>query len=92
MGTRETAPDAPTDHGRHNHLMPTVPGYTHTPGHHCGSTALRNLLAFHGVEISEELAFGLGAGACFYYVTIEDAPPPAGSTAAPRGSRRTSAS
>jgi len=55
--------------------MPFVPGYTHTPGHHCGSTALRNLLAFHGVDISEEMAFGLGAGACFYYVTIEDASP-----------------
>ena len=52
-----------------------VPGYTHTPGHHCGSTALRNLLGFHGVEISEEMAFGLGAGACFYYVTLEDASP-----------------
>lgn len=55
--------------------MPFVPGYVHTPGHHCGSTALRNLLAFHGVEISEEMAFGLGAGACFYYVTIEEASP-----------------
>ncbi|HET8863150.1 MAG TPA: BtrH N-terminal domain-containing protein [Solirubrobacterales bacterium] len=55
--------------------MPFVPNYTHTPGHHCGSTALRNLLAHHGVEISEEMAFGLGAGACFYYVTIEDASP-----------------
>ncbi|MEZ5076238.1 MAG: BtrH N-terminal domain-containing protein [Solirubrobacterales bacterium] len=55
--------------------MPTVPGYVHTPGHHCGSTALRNLLAFHGVEISEEMAFGLGAGAGFYYLTIEDASP-----------------
>ena len=55
--------------------MPSVPGYTHTPGHHCGSTALRNLLGFHGVELSEEMAFGLGAGACFYYVTIEDASP-----------------
>ena len=43
--------------------MPFVPGYTHTPGHHCGSTALRNLLAFHGTELSEEMAFGLGAGA-----------------------------
>jgi hypothetical protein len=52
-----------------------VPGYRHIPGQHCGSTALRNLLAFHGVEISEEMAFGLGAGACFYYVTIEDASP-----------------
>ena len=55
--------------------MPFVPDYTHTPGHHCGSTALRNLLAFHGIEITEEMAFGLGAGACFYYVTIEDASP-----------------
>jgi butirosin biosynthesis protein H-like/uncharacterized protein DUF4872 len=55
--------------------MPSVPGYVHTPGHHCGSTALRNLLAFHGVELSEEMAFGLGAGACFYYVALEDASP-----------------
>ncbi len=55
--------------------MPTVPGYVHTPGHHCGSTALRNLLGHHGVEISEEMAFGLGAGACFYYVALEDASP-----------------
>jgi Butirosin biosynthesis protein H, N-terminal/Domain of unknown function (DUF4872) len=55
--------------------MPLLPSYTHHPGQHCGSTALRNLLAFHGVEISEEMAFGLGAGACFYYVTIEDASP-----------------
>ncbi|HEX9966361.1 MAG TPA: DUF4872 domain-containing protein [Solirubrobacterales bacterium] len=55
--------------------MPLLSSYTHRPGNHCGSTALRNLLGFHGVEISEELAFGLGAGACFYYVTIEDASP-----------------
>jgi Butirosin biosynthesis protein H, N-terminal/Domain of unknown function (DUF4872) len=55
--------------------VPSVPGYTHHPGHHCGSTALRNLLGFHGVEISEEMAFGLGAGACFYYVTLEGTSP-----------------
>lgn len=52
-----------------------VPGYTHLPGNHCGSTALRNLLRFHGVEIGEEMAFGLGAGPCFYYLTIDDASP-----------------
>jgi hypothetical protein len=52
-----------------------VPGYTHTPGNHCGSTALRNLLAFHGADVSEEVAFGLGAGACFFYVTLEDQSP-----------------
>jgi hypothetical protein len=50
-------------------------GYRHLPGHHCGSTALRNLLSFHDVELSEEMAFGLGAGACFYYVTLEDTSP-----------------
>jgi hypothetical protein len=55
--------------------MPFVPSYTHVPGQHCGSTALRNLLGFHGLELSEEMAFGLGAGACFYYVTIPDASP-----------------
>jgi Butirosin biosynthesis protein H, N-terminal/Domain of unknown function (DUF4872) len=55
--------------------MPTVPGYVHAPGNHCGSTALRNLLGFHGIELSEEMAFGLGAGASFYYLTIEDTSP-----------------
>jgi hypothetical protein len=55
--------------------MPTVTGYVHTPGNHCGSTALRNLLAFHGIEVSEEMAFGLGAGACFYYLTLEGTSP-----------------
>ena len=52
-----------------------VPGYEHTSGHHCGSTALRNLLAHHGTEVSEELAFGLGAGACFYYFTADGLSP-----------------
>lgn len=52
-----------------------VPGFHHVPGNHCGSTALRNLLGFHGVEISEELAFGLGAGAGFYYLVFEDGSP-----------------
>jgi hypothetical protein len=48
-----------------------VPGFEHLTGHHCGSTALRNLLRFHGVAISEELAFGLGAGPCFYYFAAD---------------------
>jgi hypothetical protein len=52
-----------------------VPGYRHLPGNHCGSTALRNLLGFHGVEISEEMAFGLGAGACFYYLALDEHSP-----------------
>ncbi len=52
-----------------------VPGYTHVPGNHCGSTAVRNVLAFHGLEISEEMAFGLAAGACFYYIVIDGTSP-----------------
>ena len=52
-----------------------VPGYRHLPGDHCGSTALRNLLGFHGVELSEAMAFGLGAGACFYYVPLDGQSP-----------------
>jgi butirosin biosynthesis protein H-like/uncharacterized protein DUF4872 len=52
-----------------------VPGYRHMPGHHCGSTALRNLLGYHGVEVSEEMALGLGAGLSFYYVPIEGQSP-----------------
>jgi Butirosin biosynthesis protein H, N-terminal/Domain of unknown function (DUF4872) len=55
--------------------MPHVPGFTHLPGNHCGSTALRNLLGFHGVEISEEMAFGLGAGAGFYYLAMDGSSP-----------------
>jgi hypothetical protein len=52
-----------------------VPGYRHLPGHHCGSTALRNLLGFSGVRISEEMALGLGAGVCFYYVVLDGQSP-----------------
>jgi hypothetical protein len=52
-----------------------VPGYSHVPGHHCGSTALRNLLGFHGADISEEMALGLGAGACFFYVAVDGQSP-----------------
>jgi Butirosin biosynthesis protein H, N-terminal/Domain of unknown function (DUF4872) len=48
-----------------------VPGYRHVPGNHCGSTALRNLLAFHGADLTEDMAFGLGAGACFYFVPMD---------------------
>jgi hypothetical protein len=55
--------------------MASVPGFVHTPGNHCGSTALRNLLGFHGVELSEEMAFGLGAGAGFYYLAMDGSSP-----------------
>jgi hypothetical protein len=50
-------------------------GYRHQPGNHCGSTALRNLLAYDGIEISEEMALGLGAGVCFYYLKLDGQSP-----------------
>jgi Butirosin biosynthesis protein H, N-terminal/Domain of unknown function (DUF4872) len=49
--------------------------YRHRPGNHCGSTALRNLFAYDGVEISEEMALGLGAGVCFYYLHLDGQSP-----------------
>jgi Butirosin biosynthesis protein H, N-terminal/Domain of unknown function (DUF4872) len=52
-----------------------IADYRHIPGNHCGSTALRNLLAFDGIEISEEMALGLGAGVCFYYVPLDGQSP-----------------
>jgi hypothetical protein len=52
-----------------------VPGYRHVPGNHCGSTALRNVLAFHGLEMSEEMALGLGAGVSFYYGVLDGSSP-----------------
>ena len=52
-----------------------IAGYRHRPGNHCGSTALRNLLAFDGIEISEEMALGLGAGVCFYYLHLDGQSP-----------------
>lgn len=52
-----------------------VVGYEHVPGNHCGSTALRNLLRFGGVEITEEMALGLGAGVSFYYVELDGQSP-----------------
>ncbi|MBI3070705.1 MAG: DUF4872 domain-containing protein [Deltaproteobacteria bacterium] len=44
-----------------------VSGFVHTPGLHCGSTAMADLLNFKGIAVSEPMAFGLGSGADFYY-------------------------
>src|SRR5512138_2835759 len=45
-----------------------VPGFTHRPGVHCGSTALADALRARGVHVSEPMSFGLGAGLGFYYL------------------------
>jgi hypothetical protein len=36
--------------------------FIHRPGVHCTSTALRNVLEFNGIKLSEEMVFGLGSG------------------------------
>jgi hypothetical protein len=48
--------------------MKTVAGFQHTPGVHCGSTALRDLLHQIGIDLSEPMCFGLGSGLGFYYL------------------------
>jgi hypothetical protein len=41
--------------------------YPHRTGEHCASTAVRNLLAHHGTELSEAMVFGLASGVGFFY-------------------------
>lgn len=52
-----------------------VPGFTHRPGVHCGSTALADALRVRGVELSEAMVFGLGAGLGFYYLVAPSLSP-----------------
>jgi hypothetical protein len=45
-----------------------IDDYRNLPGEHCGSTAMRNLLHHYcDLDLSEEVVFGLGAGADFLY-------------------------
>jgi hypothetical protein len=45
-----------------------LPGFEHRAGVHCGSTALSDALRARGLDLSEAMAFGLGAGLGFYYL------------------------
>jgi len=45
-----------------------VPEYRHIGGEHCASTAMRNVLDFHGLDLSEAMIFGIGAGLGFFYI------------------------
>ncbi len=51
-----------------------IPGYRHQPGFHCASSAIRNVLAFHGIRISEPAVIGLGRGPGFSYHVIDHRP------------------
>ena len=47
-----------------------IPNFNHQSGVHCTSSALRNVLEFHGVKMSEAMVFGLGVGMNLGYLKI----------------------
>ncbi|MBK7686115.1 MAG: BtrH N-terminal domain-containing protein [Rhodocyclaceae bacterium] len=49
---------------------------THSAGRHCASSAIRDLLEFNGLDISEAMCFGLGSGLGVPYLDLADAPVP----------------
>jgi hypothetical protein len=41
--------------------------FEHLGGHHCITTSMKQIFKYNGIEISEEMLFGLGSGlGCFY--------------------------
>jgi len=52
-------------------MRTSVEGFEHRTGSHCASTALRDVLEFKGISLSEAMVLGLGAGP--WFVLFEDA-------------------
>lgn len=50
--------------------MPVIKSYKHKVASHCESGSSRNLLNFGGVDISEAMAFGIGSGVDFVYLSF----------------------
>lgn len=63
-------------------MMPDAPHatqvgrITHRPGRHCASSAIRDLIEYHGTSLTEAMCFGLGAGLGITYLELPDAPVP----------------
>ncbi len=53
-----------------------VQGYQHAGGKHCWTTALKNIFSYHGLNLSEEMLFGLGGGVGFIYWYLKLMPAP----------------
>ncbi len=51
-----------------------IQGYRHQPGFHCASSAIRNVLAFRGIQVTEASVIGLGRGPGFFYQIINQRP------------------
>lgn len=56
-------------------MRSVVETYAHQTGEHCASTALRNLLHFRGLTLSEGMIVGLASGLGFYYIRRPDLSP-----------------
>lgn len=56
--------------------MLLIKNFVHYPGVHCESTAIRDLLAFNGLHLSEPMVFGLGSGLGFIYWDMKKMPFP----------------
>jgi hypothetical protein len=55
-----------------------IPHYRNLPGQHCGTTAMRNLLYHYcGLDLTEEVVFGLGSGIDFMFIKIPGLDPAA---------------
>jgi hypothetical protein len=48
--------------------MKLIANFHHTPGVHCGTTAMRDLLCYIGIDTSEAMCLGLGSGLGFTYL------------------------
>lgn len=44
-----------------------IPGWVHNPGVHCASTAIADVMSFHGHGLGEAMCFGIGCGLGFFY-------------------------
>ena len=51
-----------------------IPGYRHQPGFHCASSAIRNVLEFWGIKVSEPTVIGLGRAPGFFYLILNQLP------------------
>ncbi|PKN71497.1 MAG: hypothetical protein CVU54_00295 [Deltaproteobacteria bacterium HGW-Deltaproteobacteria-12] len=51
-----------------------IPGYRHQPGFHCASSAIRNILAFSGIQVSEPTIIGLGRAPGLLYLILDQRP------------------
>lgn len=48
---------------------------SHAPGRHCASTGIRDMLGFHGIQMSEAMCFGIGAGLGIWYLDLPNSSP-----------------